>query len=203
MPSVSNIFVFVSPSGGPTEKNHKKNPLTPNIKTELLQKQYMGLPIHFVNMGQAQVTGKNAGPEGAVNLLKQCYTNAVMLVGGDRIGAFDWMGNIMNIDFEGISRSKGAMSATKLRKSATAKYQTRHQISTFQNAIKFGTVTPEHAEEIKQMIIEAHKKGGKKRKIIHKRQYKSKRKTNRKTKRKTKRKRRRKRRTKRRNTAYK
>ena len=86
-----------------------------------------------------------------------------MLVGGDRIGAFDWMGNIMDIEFEGISRPPGAMSATAVRKAATSSHQTRQQTSTFENAIQFGAVTPEHAEEIKQMIIQAQPRttGGK------------------------------------------
>ena len=162
-PQKTNVYVFISPSGGPTEKNQIKNPLSPNQKVDLLQKQYVGYPIHFVNMGEAKAKGQSAGPGGAAVLLKQCYSNAVMLVGGDRIGAFDWMGKIMNIEFEGVSRPQGAMSATAVRKAATSTHQTRRQASIFENAIQFGAVTPEHAEEIKQMIIEAQPKsnGGK------------------------------------------
>jgi hypothetical protein len=117
-----------------------------------------------------------------------------MFVGGDRIGAFDWLGHKMDIEFEGIERQEGAMSATGVpmsatgvRKAATAKQQTRQQTSTFSNAVEFGAVTPEHAEEIRQMILDAqHKEGGKKRR-------KTRRKTRRrKTRRKTRRKKRRK-----------
>ena len=162
-PEKTNVYVFVSPSGGPKEKNLQKNPLSPNQKVDLLQKQYVGYPIHFINMGEAKAKGQSAGPGGAAVLLKQCYSNAVMLVGGDRIGAFDWMGKIMNIEFEGISRPQGAMSATAVRKAATSTHQTRQQASIFENAIQFGAVTPEHAEEIKQMIIQAQPRttGGK------------------------------------------
>jgi hypothetical protein len=163
-PEKTNVIVFVSPSGGPKEKDRDRNPLHPDEKVHLLQQQYAGYPIHFVNMGEAQAEGKNAGPGGAVNLLKECYTNAVMFVGGDRIGAFDWMGHIMNINFEGIERSQDAMSSTAVRNAVTAKHQTRQQTSIFENAINFGAVTPEHAEEIKQMILAVHRKeGGKKR----------------------------------------
>jgi len=142
-PDKTNIYVFVSPSGSIGEKNPQKNPLSPNQKVDLLQQQYANLPIHFVNMGEAKAKQERAGPGGAAILLKKCYSNAVMLVGGDRIGAFDWMGNIMDIEFE---------------------HQTRQQTSTFENAIQFGAVTPEHAEEIKQMIIQAQPRttGGKK-----------------------------------------
>ncbi len=194
----TNVYVFVSPSGGPTEKNQLKNPLSPNQKVDLLQKQYVGYPIHFVNMGEAKAKGQSAGPGGAAVLLKQCYSNAVMLVGGDRIGAFDWMGKIMNIEFEGVSRPQGAMSATAVRKAATSTHQTRRQASIFENAIQFGAVTPEHAEEIKQMIIEAQpKSNGGKRKTRRRWRKPRRRKTRRRTKRK-KRKRRKRRKTKKR-----
>jgi len=193
-PEKTNVIVFVSPSGGPKEKDHNRNPLTPDEKVHLLQQQYADYPIHFVNMGEAQAKGKNAGPGGAVNLLKECYANAVMFVGGDRIGAFDWLGNKMNIDFEGIERPEGAMSSTSLRKAATTKHQTRQQTSIFENAIKFGAVTKEHAEEIKQMILDAHStKGGKKRRKTR-RKTRRKRKTRKRKKKKTRRKRKRKRR---------
>jgi hypothetical protein len=147
-------------------------------------------------MGEAKAKGQNAGPGGAAGLLKQCYSNAVMLVGGDRIGAFDWMGNIMNIEFEGISRPQGAMSATAVRKAATSTHQTRQQASTFENAIQFGDVTPEHAEEIRQMILAAQSKskGGKRK--TRRRWRKPRRKTRRKR-RKTRRRRKRKRKTRR------
>jgi len=192
-PEKTNVYVFVSPSGGIDERDPKRNPLTPNQKVHLLQKQYAGAPIHFINMGEAKAKGQNAGPGGAAVLLKQCYSNAVMLVGGDRIGAFDWMGKIMNIEFEGISRPQGAMSATAVRKAATSTHQTRQQTSTFENAIQFGAVTPEHAEEIRQMILAAQpkSKGGKRK--TRRRWRKPRRKTRRKR-RKTRRRRKRKRR---------
>ena len=150
-PATTNVYVFVSPSGGPTEKNPKKNPLSPNQKVDLLQHQYPDLPIHFVNMGEAKEKGARPGPGGAVMFLKKCYKNGVMLVGGDRIGAFDWLGKDF-LKVEGISRPQGAMSATIVRKAATAAQQTRQQTETFRSAIQFGAVTPEHANEIKRMI---------------------------------------------------
>ena len=197
-PEKTNIYVFVSPSGSIGEKNPQKNPLSPNQKVDLLQQQYANLPIHFVNMGEAKAKQERAGPGGAAILLKKCYSNAVMLVGGDRIGAFDWMGNIMDIEFESISRPPGAMSATAVRKAATSRHQTRQQTSTFENAIQFGAVTPEHAEEIKQMIIQAQPRttGGKRK--TRRRWRKPRRKTRRnkrKTRRRCKRKRKNKRRT--------
>ena len=200
-PEKTNVYVFVSPSGGPKEKKPHKNPLSPNQKVDLLQKQYAGYPIHFVNMGEAKAKQERAGPGGAAILLKKCYSNAVMLVGGDRIGAFDWMGNIMDIEFEGISRPPGAMSATAVRKAATSRHQTRQQTSTFENAIQFGAVTPEHAEEIKQMIIQAQPRttGGKRKTRRRwrkpRRKTRRKRKKKRKTSRRCKRKRKNKRRT--------
>ena len=150
-PEKTNVYVFVSPSGGPTEKNPKKNPLSPNQKVDLLQHQYPDLPIHFVNMGEAKEKGARPGPGGAVMFLKKCYKNGVMLVGGDRIGAFDWLGKDF-LKVEGISRPQGAMSATIVRKAATAAQQTRQQTETFRSAIQFGAVTPEHANEIKRII---------------------------------------------------
>ena len=180
-PEKTNVYVFVSPSGGPKEKNPHKNPLSPNQKVDLLQKQYAGYPIHFVNMGEAKAKQERAGPGGAAILLKKCYSNAVMLVGGDRIGAFDWMGNIMDIEFEGISRPPGAMSATAVRKAATSIHQTRQQTSTFENAIQFGAVTPEHTNQIFQNIrAKSNLQGGKKRKRTRRRWRKPRRKTRRK-----------------------
>ena len=70
-PEKTNIYVFVSPSGGPNEKKPHKNPLTPNEKVHLLQQQYADYPIHFVNMGQPGL--KNRSAFGALSLLKNCY----------------------------------------------------------------------------------------------------------------------------------
>ena len=148
-PEKTNVIVFVSPSGGPNEKDPTRNPLTPNEKVHLLQKQYADYPIHFVNMGEAQANNENAAPDGAVNLLKQCYSNAVMFVGGDNIGAFDWMGNLMNIDFEGIERPEGAMSATELREAAA---KTPPDKETFYRGIMFGGVTQNLADQILNII---------------------------------------------------
>jgi len=155
-PEKTNVYVFVSPSGGPTEKKPNKNPLSPNQKVDLLQHQYRDdqnrpLPIHFVNMGEAKEKGARPGPGGAVAFLKKCYKNGVMLVGGDRIGAFDWLGKDF-LKVEGIGRPPGAISATIVRKAATAAQQTRQQTETFRSAIQFGTVTRSHVNEIKQMI---------------------------------------------------
>ena len=157
-PEKTNIYVFVSPSGSIGEKEPERNPLTPNQKVDLLLKQYENLPIHFVNMGEAKAKGRRAGPSGAVTLLKSCYSNAVMLVGGDRIGAFDWLGNIMNIEFEGVNRPENAMSATAVRNAATAVHQTRLQANAFKSAIQFGAVTPSHVLEIKRMITSAQRR---------------------------------------------
>ncbi len=157
-PEKTNIYVFVSPSGSIGEKEPERNPLTPNQKVDLLLKQYKNLPIHFVNMGEAKAKGRRAGPGGAVTLLKSCYSNAVMLVGGDRIGAFDWLGNIMNIEFEGVNRPENAMSATAVRNAATAVHQTRLQANAFKSAIQFGAVTPSHVLEIKRMITSAQRR---------------------------------------------
>ena len=151
-PEKTNIYVFVSPSGSIGEKDPERNPLTPNQKVDLLLKQYKNLPIHFVNMGEAKAKGRRAGPGGAVTLLKSCYSNAVMFVGGDRIGAFDWLGNIMNIEFEGVNRPENAMSATAVRNAATAVHQTRLQDNAFKSAIQFGAVTRSHVNEIKRLI---------------------------------------------------
>ena len=201
-PEKTNVYVFVSPSGGPTENKPNKNPLSPNQKVDLLQHQYPELPIHFVNMGEAKEKGARPGPGGAVRFLKKCYKNGVMLVGGDRIGAFDWLGKDF-LKVEGISRPPGAMSATIVRKAATAAQQTRQQTETFRSAIQFGAVTPEHANEIKRMIRAAKVKyimkkskrasRGGKRKTRKRRKTRRRRKSRRrKTKRKAKRKRKRK-----------
>jgi len=157
-PEKTNIYVFVSPSGSIGEKDPERNPLTPNQKVDLLLKQYKNLPIHFVNMGEAKAKGRRAGPGGAVTLLKSCYSNAVMFVGGDRIGAFDWLGNIMNIEFEGVNRPENAMSATAVRNAATAVHQTRLQANAFKSAIQFGAVTRSHVNEIKRLIRTAQRR---------------------------------------------
>ncbi len=153
----TNIYVFVSPSGGPKEKKPNKNPLSPNVKVDLLQHQYTSLPIHFVNMGEAKDKGARPGPGGAVAFLKKCYKNGVMLVGEDRMFAFDWLGKGF-LTVEGISRPPRAMSATKVRGAATAAQQTRQQTETFRRAIQFGTVTRSHVNEIKRLIRAAQVK---------------------------------------------
>jgi hypothetical protein len=151
-PERTNVYVFVSPSGGIDEKDRERNPLTPNQKVHLLQEQYFEYPIHFINMGEAKAKKKRAGPGGAVKLLKQCYRNGFMFVGGDRIGAFDWLGNIMDITFKGVNRPMGAMSATAIRKAANMPNQTRQQTKAFESAIQFNAVTRSHVNEIKQII---------------------------------------------------
>lgn len=197
-PEKTNVYVFVSPSGGPTEKKPNKNPLSPNQKVDLLQHQYPNLPIHFVNMGEAKDKGARPGPGGAVTFLKKCYRNGVMLVGGDRIGAFDWLGKDF-LKVEGISRPPGAMSATIVRKAATAAQQTRQQTETFRSAIQFGAVTPSHANEIKRMIratkVKSRLKQLKKSKRVSKGGKRKTRRKRRKTRRRRKRKRRKRKRT--------
>lgn len=71
-PENTNVYVFVSPSGGPNEKKSQKNPLTPDEKVHLLQQQYAGYPIHFVNMGQPGLENRSAF--GALSLLRKTKT---------------------------------------------------------------------------------------------------------------------------------
>ena len=68
-PEKTNVYVFVSPSGGPKEKKPQKNPLSPNQKVDLLQKQYAGYPIHFINMEAPLPKGIPTSAFGALALL--------------------------------------------------------------------------------------------------------------------------------------
>ena len=76
-----------------TKKTDTRNPLHPKCKSPLITTTIRWLlPFILLTWEKHKLRAINAGPGGAVNLLKKCYTNAVMFVGGDRIGAFDWLG---------------------------------------------------------------------------------------------------------------
>ena len=196
----TNVYVFVSPSGGPTEKNPKKNPLTPDEKVHLLQQQYAGYPIHFINMRSPLPENIPTSAFGALALLGKtngigCYDQTVMLIGEDRIKFAQQLEKYGLTAFEFAPRSEGAMSATELRTAAV-----ENNTDKFNAGIQFGAVTPELADYIKKVIRSKHGlQGGKKRR--RKTRIKRRRKTKRKTKRrKTKTKRKRKKRTLRRYT---
>jgi len=187
-PENTNIFVFVSPSGG-SEKNKskkKKNPLTPEQKVRLLQKQYAGMPIHFINMAEAKKVGVKGSAGGAVKLLSSCYKRAVFVRGEDLDArgnptplenSFGWLNKAtFPIGFAPVARPEGAMSATKIRKAALGDDDKSRAI--FYNEIVFGEVDEQLHNEIRDTIRSSVIKGGR-----------TKRKTKRRTKRRTKRKR--------------
>ena len=187
-PEKTNVYVFVSPSGGPKEKDKKKNPLSPNQKVDLLQKQYAGYPIHFINMGAPLPKDYKTDPFGALELLKKCYSNKMILVGEDRVKMAQLMIEYGLTRYEFAERSKDAMSATQLRQAAVD-----NNDDVFNHGIQFGAVTPEHSALIKRIIrAEYGLQGGKRRKRTRRRWRKPRRrKTRRKTRRKNKRKRKR------------
>jgi len=179
-PEKTNVYVFVSPSGGPKEKNPQKNPLSPNQKVDLLQKQYAGYPIHFINMGAPLPKGIPTSAFGALALLNNpekqgigCYAQTVILIGEDRINFAQQMLKYGLTGFEFAERPEGAMSATQLRNAAI-----NNDINTFSNGIQFGAVTPEHTNQIFQNIrAKSNLQGGKKRKRTRRRWRKPRRKT--------------------------
>ena len=171
-PENTNIFVFVSPSGGPSEKNKskkKKNPLTPEQKVRLLQKQYAGMPIHFINMAEAKKVGVKGSADGAVKLLSSCYKYATFVRGEDLDAqgnptplenSFGWLNTTTTIpiDFVPVARPEGAMSATKIRKAALGDYDESRAI--FYNEIVFGGVDEQLHNEIRDTIRSSVMKGG-------------------------------------------
>ena len=188
-PEKTNVYVFVSPSGGPKEKKPQKNPLSPNQKVDLLQKQYAGYPIHFINMGAPLPKDNKTDPFGALALLKQCYSNAIILIGEDRVEMAKLMLNYGLTHYEFAERPEDAMSATQLRQAAVD-----NNDDAFNHGIQFGAVTPQHSALIKRIIRAKYGlQGGKRRKRTRRRWRKPTKKTRRKR-RKTRRKRKRKRR---------
>jgi len=195
-PEKTNVYVFVSPSGGPKEKKPQKNPLSPNQKVDLLQKQYAGYPIHFINMGAPLPKGIPTSAFGALALLNNpekkgigCYAQTGILIGEDRINFAKQMLNYGLTGFKFAERSEDAMSATQLRQAAVD-----NDDEALDRGIKFGAVTPEHVNEIKRIIRAKYGlQGGKRRKRTRRRWRKPRRKTRRKR-RKTRRRRKRKRR---------
>ena len=181
-PEKTNVYVFVSPSGGPKEKNPQKNPLSPNQKVDLLQKQYAGYPIHFINMGAPLPKGIPTSAFGALALLNNpekkgigCYAQTVILIGEDRINFAKQMLNYGLTHFEFAKRPEDAMSATQLRQAAVD-----NNDDAFNHGIQFGAVTPEHSALIKRTIRAKYGlQGGKRRKRTRRRWRKPKRKTRR------------------------
>jgi hypothetical protein len=179
-PEKTNVYVFVSPSGGAKEKKPHKNPLSPNQKVDLLQKQYAGYPIHFINMGAPLPKGIPTSAFGALALLNNpekqgigCYAQTVILIGEDRINFAQQMLKYGLTGFKFAERPEGAMSATQLRNAAI-----NNDINTFSNGIQFGAVTPEHTNQIFQNIrAKSNLQGGKKRKRTRRRWRKPRRKT--------------------------
>ena len=180
----------MSPSGGPNEKNPQKNPLTPDEKVHLLQQQYAGYSIHFVNMGQPGL--KNRSAFGALSLLKNCYEKTVMVRGKEEgVELAKTLIEYGLTDAVFVERPKGALSATELRAAAV-----ENNTDKFNEGIKFGSVTPELANHIKTTIRSKYGlKGGKSRRRKTRR-----RKTRRKTRRRKTRRKTRRRKTKRRKT---
>lgn len=195
-PEKTNVYVFVSPSGGPKEKKPQKNPLSPNQKVELLQKQYAGYPIHFINMGAPLPKDNKTDPFGALVLLNNpekkgigCYAQSVILIGQDRVGMAKGMLKYGLSGYSFAKRPKDAMSGTQLRQAAV-----ENNDAEFYPGIQFGDVTTEHAALIKRIIRAKYGiQGGKRRKRTRRRWRKPRRKTRRKR-RKTRRRRKRKRR---------
>ena len=181
-PEKTNVYVFVSPSGGPKEKNPQKNPLSPNQKVDLLQKQYAGYPIHFINMGAPLPEGIPTSAFGALALLNNpekkgigCYAQTVILIGEDRINFAEQMLNYGLTGFKFAERPEDAMSATQLRQAAV------DNDDAFNLGIQFGAVTPEHSALIKRTIRAKYGlQGGKRRKRTRRRWRKPRRKTRRK-----------------------
>ena len=194
-PEKTNVYVFVSPSGGPKEKKPQKNPLSPNQKVDLLQKQYAGYPIHFINMGAPLPKGIPTSAFGALALLNNpekkgigCYAQTVILIGEDRIKFAEQMLKYGLSRYGFAKRPEDAMSSTQLRQVAVDDDDVA-----FNLGIKFGAVTPEHSALIKRIIREKYGlQGGKRIKRTRRRWRKPRRrKTRRKTRRKNKRKRKR------------
>ena len=196
-PEKTNVYVFVSPSGGPKEKNPQKNPLSPNQKVDLLQKQYAGYPIHFINMGAPLPQGIPTSAFGALALLNNpekkgigCYAQTAILIGQDRINFAKHMLKYGLTDFKFAERPEDAMSATQLRQAAVD-----NNDDAFNHGIQFGAVTPEHSALIKKIIRAKYGiQGGKRRKRTRRRWRKPRRKTKRRRKTHHKRKRKRKKR---------
>ena len=191
-PGKTNVIVFVSPSGGPNEKNPQKNPLTPDEKVHLLQQQYAGFPIHFVNMGQPGL--KNRSAFGALSLLRKtedgggCYEKTVMVRGKEE--GVELAETLLKYGLFAaipVERPKNSLSATELREAAA---KTPPDKETFYRGIIFGGVTQNLADHILNIIRSKYGlEGGKTR-----------RKTRSKTRRKTRRRKTRRRKTRRRKT---
>ena len=171
-PEKTNVYVFVSPSGGPKEKKPQKNPLSPNQKVDLLQKQYAGYPIHFINMEAPLPKGIPTSAFGALALLNNpekkgigCYAQTAILIGEDRVKFAEQMLNYGLTHFEFAKRPEDAMSATQLRQAAVD-----NNDDAFNHGIQFGAVTPEHSALIKRIIRAKYGlQGGKRRKRTRRR----------------------------------
>ena len=185
-PEKTNVIVFVSPSGGPNEKNPQKNPLTPDEKVHLLQQQYAGFPIHFVNMGQPGL--KNRSAFGALSLLRKtedgggCYEKTVMVRGKEE--GVELAETLLKYGLFAaipVERPKNSLSATELREAAA---KTPPDKETFYRGIIFGGVTQNLADHILNIIRSKYGlEGGKTRRRKTRRRKTTRRKT--KTKRKT------------------
>ena len=153
-PEKTNVIVFVSPSGGPNEKNLQENPLTPDEKVYLLQQQYTDYPIHFVNMGQPGL--KNRSAFGALSLLRKtedgggCYEKTVMVRGKEEgVELAETLKKYGLTDAVFVERPKNSLSATELRAAAT---KTPPDKNTFYRGIMFGGVTQKMADHILNII---------------------------------------------------
>jgi hypothetical protein len=197
----TNIFVFVSPTGGEEwGKQHPagraKNPLDPAAKVDLLFDQNEDLPLFIIN---TKLMPGVQSIVGAIRLLLVCYDKVKVRLGDEDVEGFKWLKKVFGDKIVDITSSSSkprsdddrvaSMSASKIRAHAKLFEEIRDEHWNF----IVGALRPDGADVSNDDIIEiierikfSDKIGGK-RKTKRRTKRKSKRRTKRKTKRRTKR----------------
>jgi len=197
----TNIFVFVSPTGGEewgiqNPAGRTNNPLEPAAKVDLLFKQNEDLPLFIIN---TKLIPGVQSIVGAIRLLLVCYDKVKVRLGDEDVEGFTWLKKTFGDQIVDITSSSSkprsdddpvaSMSASKIRAHAKLFEEIRDEHWNF----IVGALRPDGADVSNDDIIEiieriklSDKIGGK-RKTKRRTKRKSKRRTKRKTKRKTKR----------------
>jgi len=123
----TNIFVFVSPTGGEEwGKQHPagraKNPLDPAAKVDLLFDQNEDLPLFIIN---TKLMPGVQSIVGAIRLLLVCYDKVKVRLGDEDVAGFKWLKKVFGDKIVDITSSSSkprsdddpvaSMSASKIR----------------------------------------------------------------------------------------
>jgi hypothetical protein len=153
----ADAYIFVSSS-----QDSKKNPLLVTEKIKILQKQYPGRSVHFIN---TKLQGTQTPPQAIYKLIQLGYEKIIMYVGSDRIDNFTKMVQAMSeeakskvdIRLVGDERNEGNNSnnvsnLSKISASKARRFAVEGKNDLFSSVVKFGEVENANISELRNTI---------------------------------------------------